>query len=465
MTKNPIAISPNDTVGYALDIMNKFHISSIPVIYIEKIMGIITKYDIYLKSKSNEQKVSDIMSKSPLTISPDDEIGIAADIINRTRINALIVAEDSKLVGIITRNDIDRGQFIKIEVCEYCHPRGDKTKKEIFRCTFCNDYFCIKHFDSKIPTMAPFKSTDPDRHIEWEKDGHPCFPYFYYLQKKEKEKKSNEFLKISKPEPIIEPIPEPEHEPIIVSVTKLEHEPIIKPISKPKPIQKPKAQRISLPYKISYVILIILLIISALYCYNTVVQINSDTALLKAEKNNLSNLEDQINEANTNLYTKESTLLNFEDELNSIKNQINSVESILKSINSELAYLRFGKKYYLHNPTYTEVINFLKSDRTDSNTYSSSYTCTYFSKDVNNNAEKQGIRCAFVSLDFAETGGHAIVAFYTIDKGLVYFEPQSDDRAYVSIGEHYWENVEVPSGYYREAPDYDDTVTNITYYW
>jgi len=85
MIKNPITISPDDTVDAALRCINKFHIWSRPVVYEEKIVGIVTKKDIKYRGKSHRQKISAIMSKTPLTISSDEELVIADDTIKRAR--------------------------------------------------------------------------------------------------------------------------------------------------------------------------------------------------------------------------------------------------------------------------------------------------------------------------------------------------------------------------------------------
>ncbi len=78
-----------------------------------------------------------------------------------------------------------------------------------------------------------------------------------------------------------------------------------------------------------------------------------------------------------------------------------------------------GHGYTLRDPTYQEVITFLKEDRTDKNAYSSpSYVCSHFAMDVCNNAEAKGIRCAFVELRYTENG-HAIIAFNTVDKNII----------------------------------------------
>lgn len=116
----------------------------------------------------------------------------------------------------------------------------------------------------------------------------------------------------------------------------------------------------------------------------------------------------------------------------------------------------------LHNPIYTELLDFLRHDKTDSHRYiKGKYECCDFAADVNNNAELEGIRAAFVLIDFPE-GGHAIVAFETTDRGLIFIEPQADRAAKPVIGKHYWRSV---GPRYRAARGVDDTVVEIQIVW
>ncbi len=127
-----------------------------------------------------------------------------------------------------------------------------------------------------------------------------------------------------------------------------------------------------------------------------------------------------------------------------------------------------GHGYTLKDPTYTEVVAFLRDDKTDKNEYVEDtygvYVCSHFARDVCNNAEQAGLRCAFVELRYLE-GGHAIVAFNTTDKGLVYFEPISDEESKPVIGKHYYLCIVPKAGYYYEKPSYDDTIMDIVVIW
>jgi hypothetical protein len=76
------------------------------------------------------------------------------------------------------------------------------------------------------------------------------------------------------------------------------------------------------------------------------------------------------------------------------------------------------------DPTFAQLESFLLADKTDQNTYvPGEYVCADFARDVYNNAEKAGIRTAFVGIEFTgNSPGHALNAFMTTDKGLVFID-------------------------------------------
>jgi hypothetical protein len=124
-----------------------------------------------------------------------------------------------------------------------------------------------------------------------------------------------------------------------------------------------------------------------------------------------------------------------------------------------------GHGYTFRDPTYKEVVTFLRTDKTNLNEYiEDTYVCSHFARDVCNNAEAKGLRCAYISLIYPD-GGHAIIAFDTIDEGLIYFESQTDERAKPVIGKRYYKCVEPKPGYYYEKPSFDDTIIDILVIW
>jgi len=80
------------------------------------------------------------------------------------------------------------------------------------------------------------------------------------------------------------------------------------------------------------------------------------------------------------------------------------------------------------DPTWAQLVAFLRSDSTDLKPYSViSFPCGAFAEEVHNNAEASGIKAAWVSVDFTVGEGHALNAFMTTDKGLVFIDCTGKD--------------------------------------
>ena len=106
-------------------------------------------------------------------------------------------------------------------------------------------------------------------------------------------------------------------------------------------------------------------------------------------------------------------------------------ESAISSVGSS------SQSITLKNPTFQELKDFILKDPTNRNKFVlNQYECRHFATDVNNNAEAEGLRSAFVLLCF-DRGQHAVVAFDTTDRGLVYIEPQTDAVIHPEVGDTY----------------------------
>ena len=117
------------------------------------------------------------------------------------------------------------------------------------------------------------------------------------------------------------------------------------------------------------------------------------------------------------------------------------------------------------NPSWAELKTFLLKDNTDSIKYDfDKFVCADFAERVHNKAEAAGIRAAFVSIwlgpcsYFPTSGGHALNAFETVDKGLVYIDctgflssVNADKIVDIEVGENY-----IPSSIFPE-PGWSDT--------
>jgi len=182
----------------------------------------------------------------------------------------------------------------------------------------------------------------------------------------------------------------------------------------------------------------------------TLTEVSGLRATLESTESELSAAKDELLTTKTELEDTKYYLSNVEDELQSTQLRLSALQTDI---------------FHLHNPTLEEITSFLTEDKTDSNEYvEDTYVCSHFARDVNNNADSQGIRCAYVDVRYPDSA-HAIIAFNTIDNGLVYFDPSTDDRVRPIVGKEYWRCIEPKPGYYYEKPSFDDTIMDILVIW
>lgn len=186
---------------------------------------------------------------------------------------------------------------------------------------------------------------------------------------------------------------------------------------------------------------------------------------VQARRAEVVSLQTELASMQAELAPAQAELQGAEAELSAVQLRLEALEDQLAELQVSYDGLLAGHGYTIVDPTYKEMLAFLKEDRTDRREYvEGEYVCEDFSKDVCNNAEENGIRCAFVAMGYPE-GGHAIVAFNTIDEGLVYIESQSDEIVEPVVGKRYYQCVIPKSGYRYEEPDYDDTIEKILVVW
>src|SRR5499426_2637741 len=118
MIVDPVTISPDITLRQALEIMNKYKISGLPVTRGSRLTGILTNRDLRFE-KNHSQLVSSVMTKDNLvTVPVGTTLEEAERILQKHRIEKLLVVDqDFNLKGLITVKDIQK----KLE-----YPRASK---------------------------------------------------------------------------------------------------------------------------------------------------------------------------------------------------------------------------------------------------------------------------------------------------------------------------------------------------
>src|SRR5688572_22310785 len=106
---SPVVSIPSGTSGEAaVDLMTSHKVRRLPVVDVERLVGIVTLSDLHA-DRCSGTPVKDLMTKSPLTVSPDETLERAAKIMIEKKISGIpVVDEAGRAVGIITESDVFR---------------------------------------------------------------------------------------------------------------------------------------------------------------------------------------------------------------------------------------------------------------------------------------------------------------------------------------------------------------------
>ena len=112
MTKHVVTIDVDKTVFEAAELMWAKGIGCLVITDQAVPVGIVTERDflrrIVAKRASFDIKISEIMSKSVVTVDPDASIKEAARLMSTNKIRRLPVLKENKLVGIVVAADLVR---------------------------------------------------------------------------------------------------------------------------------------------------------------------------------------------------------------------------------------------------------------------------------------------------------------------------------------------------------------------
>jgi acetoin utilization protein AcuB len=121
MTKDPLTVSPSDIIRQADELMFENRFRQLPVVEGNQLVGIVTDRDIrsflsgpLLSSPEARETafntaVREIMTSAPMTLSPDDDLEEAVQLLIDEKIGGVPVVDETEgLVGIVTYIDLLR---------------------------------------------------------------------------------------------------------------------------------------------------------------------------------------------------------------------------------------------------------------------------------------------------------------------------------------------------------------------
>jgi CBS-domain-containing membrane protein len=127
MTTEVVWVSPGKTVQEIAQVMSEKHISAVPVIENDKIVGLVSEADLIQReelgtattlpgqkirganadyAKSHGLYASDVMSRNVIVVSEDTPLAEIVEILQTKQIKRVPVTRNSKLVGIVSRSNI-----------------------------------------------------------------------------------------------------------------------------------------------------------------------------------------------------------------------------------------------------------------------------------------------------------------------------------------------------------------------
>ncbi|MBW2977281.1 CBS domain-containing protein [Candidatus Woesearchaeota archaeon] len=113
MTKKIVSVTKESDVKEIIKKMKKYEISQLPVIENDKILGSVSESTVLdaIMSGKKEVKAKDIMRDTPPTISKNATLSVVSSLLKFYPM--ILIVEQSKVLGIITKSDIIRKVYRK----------------------------------------------------------------------------------------------------------------------------------------------------------------------------------------------------------------------------------------------------------------------------------------------------------------------------------------------------------------
>lgn len=104
--EDPVTVPPTYSLGQARSVMRRHDISGLPVVDGERVVGIITNRDLRFE-RDTERRVSEVMSTDLVTVPSGTGPEQAKDLMQRHKIEKLLVVDQGRLSGLITIKDVE----------------------------------------------------------------------------------------------------------------------------------------------------------------------------------------------------------------------------------------------------------------------------------------------------------------------------------------------------------------------
>ena len=111
MSESPETLGPSMNAMDAAAMMKKVDTGVIPITEDEVLVGLVTDRDLVLRVLAERKdpakvRLADILTRSPVTVSPDTKLSAARDLMAEHQIRRLPVTKADRLVGILSLGDV-----------------------------------------------------------------------------------------------------------------------------------------------------------------------------------------------------------------------------------------------------------------------------------------------------------------------------------------------------------------------
>jgi len=133
MTTKIITVKENQSRQQAARLLSQHRISGLPVVNDENVLvGVVTEYDVISKEGKT---VGDIMTRNVISVGEDTDLEEVRRILVHERIKRLLVLDQGKLIGIVSRADLVK----EVATRWICHVCGEvvHSEDEPDRCPRC----------------------------------------------------------------------------------------------------------------------------------------------------------------------------------------------------------------------------------------------------------------------------------------------------------------------------------------
>jgi CBS domain-containing protein len=116
MTKKVVTTTPDEPIQKIYSLIVESGFTAFPVVKKHKLVGLVSRRDLISTHKvrtgiaqNNHATIEDVMEKEVITISPDEYLSTAAELMVKHNVSRLPVIDGTLLVGIVDRHDVLAG--------------------------------------------------------------------------------------------------------------------------------------------------------------------------------------------------------------------------------------------------------------------------------------------------------------------------------------------------------------------